>query len=101
MKVDQEIWDQISDEGKTRIIFNDPSSETKERMTPTRVNRTETNDQEELDPSGREEEGRELLEWSKEKASAETHVADIKKVLSSSANSISRKVNPLDPEAYP
>ena len=28
-KEDQEVWDQISDEGKTRIIFNDPTSEMK------------------------------------------------------------------------
>ena len=34
---DQEVWDKISDEGKTRIIFNDPTSEMKGRTTPTRV----------------------------------------------------------------
>ena len=72
----------------------------KERTTPTRVNWTETSDQEELDLSEKEKKGKELLGSSKEKASAETHVADIKRVLSSSANSSSREVNNIEITEY-
>ncbi len=72
----------------------------KGRTTPTRVTRTEISDQEEPDQRGREAKDSELLGWSKEKASADTHVADIKRVLSSSANSNNREVNNIEITEY-
>ena len=57
-------------------------------------------DQEEHEINEKDARDNELLEWGKDKASANTHVEDIKRVLSSSANQNGREINNVEVKEY-